>query len=130
MAGIATGRWFDDSGGLAAGGEGRSVLTYELPTPGPNVRSLRRTGRDCCGDRLLHGRTHRVPGSGTRRRRCQHLALRAWLAKHLDELRMVTTPLQLHYGLKDEHIPKSEIDAVIAVAKGNRKPRRRARLLY
>jgi carboxymethylenebutenolidase len=42
------------------------------------------------------------------------------IAKHLDEVRMVATPLQPHYGLKDEHIPKSEIDAVIAVAKGNR----------
>jgi hypothetical protein len=26
--------------------------------------------------------------------------------------------LQLHYGLNDEHIPKSEVDAVIAAAKG------------
>ena len=28
--------------------------------------------------------------------------------------------MQLHYGLNDEHIPKSEVDAVIAAAKGNR----------
>ena len=28
-------------------------------------------------------------------------------------------PLQLHYGLNDEHIPKSEIDAVAAAAAGN-----------
>ena len=42
------------------------------------------------------------------------------IAKHLDELRMITTPLQLHYGLSDEHVPKSEVDAVIAAAKGNR----------
>ena len=42
------------------------------------------------------------------------------IAKHLDELRTITTPLQLHYGLNDEHIPKSEVDAVIAAAKGNR----------
>jgi carboxymethylenebutenolidase len=41
------------------------------------------------------------------------------IAKHLDELRVITTPLQLHYGLNDEHVPKSEIDAVIAAAKGN-----------
>jgi carboxymethylenebutenolidase len=41
------------------------------------------------------------------------------IARHLDELRMITTPLQLHYGLNDEHVPKSEIDAVIAAAKGN-----------
>src|SRR5262249_61899505 len=32
------------------------------------------------------------------------------IAKHLDELRTITTPLQLHYGLHDEHIPKSEAD--------------------
>jgi carboxymethylenebutenolidase len=42
------------------------------------------------------------------------------IARHLDELRMITTPLQLHYGLNDEHVPKSEIDAVIAAVKGNR----------
>jgi uncharacterized repeat protein (TIGR01451 family) len=42
------------------------------------------------------------------------------IAKHLDELRTITTPLQLHYGLNDEHIPKSEVDAVIAAAEGNR----------
>src|SRR6516162_162507 len=42
------------------------------------------------------------------------------IAKHLDELRMIAIPLQLHYGLNDEHVPKSEIDAVIAAAKGNR----------
>ena len=40
------------------------------------------------GDRLLHGRAHRVP-------------------------------LQLHYGLADEHIPKSESDAVATAAFGN-----------
>ncbi len=28
-------------------------------------------------------------------------------------------PAQLHYGLKDEHIPSAEIDAVRAAAKGN-----------
>ena len=42
------------------------------------------------------------------------------ITKHLDELRTITTPLQLHYGLSDEHVPKSEVDAVIAAAKGNR----------
>jgi carboxymethylenebutenolidase len=41
------------------------------------------------------------------------------IAKHLNELQTITTPLQLHYGLNDEHIPKSEVDAVIAAAKGN-----------
>ena len=29
------------------------------------------------------------------------------IANHLDELRTITTPVQLHYGLNDEHIPKS-----------------------
>jgi carboxymethylenebutenolidase len=42
------------------------------------------------------------------------------IAKHLDEVRMLATPLQLHYGLNDEHVPKSEVDAVITAAKGNR----------
>src|SRR5215471_9160558 len=42
------------------------------------------------------------------------------IAKHLDELPTIPIPLQLHYGLNDEHIPKSEVDAVIAAAKGNR----------
>ena len=36
------------------------------------------------------------------------------IAKHLDEVRDMAVPLQLHYGLNDEHIPKSEIDAVAA----------------
>ena len=42
------------------------------------------------------------------------------IAKHLDEVRSMAVPLQLHYGLNDEHIPKSEIDAVAAAAAGNR----------
>ena len=42
------------------------------------------------------------------------------IAKHLDELPTIPIPLQLHYGLNDEHIPKSEVDAVIAAAKDNR----------
>jgi carboxymethylenebutenolidase len=41
------------------------------------------------------------------------------IAKHLDEVRNVGVPLQLHYGLSDEHIPKSEIDLVAAAATGN-----------
>jgi carboxymethylenebutenolidase len=43
------------------------------------------------------------------------------IAKHLDEVRSMTVPMQLHYGLSDEHIPKSEIDAVSAAAAGNDK---------
>ena len=31
----------------------------------------------------------------------------------------MAVPLQLHYGLNDEHIPKSEIDTVAAAAAGN-----------
>jgi carboxymethylenebutenolidase len=42
------------------------------------------------------------------------------IAKHLDEVRNIAVPLQLHYGLNDEHIPKSEIDVVAAAAAGNR----------
>lgn len=42
------------------------------------------------------------------------------IAKHLDEVRNVAAPVQFHYGLNDEHIPKTEIDAVVAAAaKGN-----------
>jgi carboxymethylenebutenolidase len=43
------------------------------------------------------------------------------IAKHLDEVRNVAVPVQLHYGLKDEHIPQSEIDAVAGAAKANPK---------
>ena len=42
------------------------------------------------------------------------------IAKHLDEVRNVAVPTQLHYGLNDEHIPKSEMDAVTEAARGNR----------
>ena len=41
------------------------------------------------------------------------------IAQHLDEVRSVKAPVQLHYGLNDEHIPKSEIDAVADAAKAN-----------
>jgi carboxymethylenebutenolidase len=41
------------------------------------------------------------------------------IAKHLDEMTKITCPLQLHYGLSDEHIPRSEIDAVTTAAKPN-----------
>jgi carboxymethylenebutenolidase len=42
------------------------------------------------------------------------------IAKHLDEVRSAPVPIQLHYGLKDEHIPLSEIDTVSAAARDNR----------
>ena len=34
------------------------------------------------------------------------------ISEHLDELHNVKCPLQIHYGLRDRHIPKEEIDAV------------------
>jgi carboxymethylenebutenolidase len=39
---------------------------------------------------------------------------------HLDEVARVTCPLQLHYGLADQHIPRSEIDAVTDATRANR----------
>ena len=41
------------------------------------------------------------------------------IAKHLDEVRNAAVPVQLHYGLTDEHIPAAEIDAVADAAKDN-----------
>jgi carboxymethylenebutenolidase len=41
------------------------------------------------------------------------------IANHLDELAKVTCPLQLHYGLNDQHIPRAEIDAVVAGLRGS-----------
>jgi len=38
------------------------------------------------------------------------------ISEHLDE--PVRCPLQLHYGLKDQHVPLKEIDAVAAGVKG------------
>ena len=40
------------------------------------------------------------------------------IAEHLGELSQVKCPLQLHYGLKDEHIPRREIDTVSAAMRG------------
>jgi carboxymethylenebutenolidase len=34
------------------------------------------------------------------------------IAQHLDELGNVKCPVQIHYGLRDQHIPRDEIDAV------------------
>ena len=34
------------------------------------------------------------------------------ISEHLGELGNVTCPLQLHYGLQDQHVPKQEIDMV------------------
>jgi len=39
---------------------------------------------------------------------------------HLDEVARVRCPLQLHYGLADQHIPRSEIDEVADATRANR----------
>ena len=36
------------------------------------------------------------------------------ISSHLDEIGQVKCPLQLHYGLKDQHVPRQEIDVVSA----------------
>lgn len=40
------------------------------------------------------------------------------ISEHLGEVAGVKCPLQLHYGLKDQHIPQTEIDAVAASVRG------------
>jgi carboxymethylenebutenolidase len=40
---------------------------------------------------------------------------------HLDEVARVACPLQLHYGLADVHIPRSEIDEVMNAPRANEK---------
>ena len=40
------------------------------------------------------------------------------ISEHLGELDRVKCPLQLHYGLKDQHIPRQEIDTVAAGVRG------------
>jgi carboxymethylenebutenolidase len=40
------------------------------------------------------------------------------IARHAAEMTAVTCPVHLHYGLKDPHIPRPEIDAVKKLAKG------------
>ena len=34
------------------------------------------------------------------------------ISRHLDELEDIKCPVQIHYGLRDQHIPREEIDAV------------------
>lgn len=41
------------------------------------------------------------------------------IAKHADEFANIQCPVQLHYGLKDPHIPQAEVDAVALAAKAN-----------
>ena len=43
------------------------------------------------------------------------------ISRHLDEMAGIACPVQLHYGLKDEHVPASEIEAVGAAARVNPK---------
>jgi carboxymethylenebutenolidase len=39
------------------------------------------------------------------------------IAKHADDVAAVHCPVHLHYGLKDPHIPQSEVDAVTELAR-------------
>jgi carboxymethylenebutenolidase len=39
---------------------------------------------------------------------------------HLDEVAHIRCPLQLHYGLEDQHIPRSEIEEVMNATRANR----------
>jgi carboxymethylenebutenolidase len=41
------------------------------------------------------------------------------ISQHLSEVGNVKCPLQLHYGLKDEHVPQQEIDAVTGGVRGH-----------
>jgi len=40
------------------------------------------------------------------------------ISQHLDELPKVTCPVQLHYGLRDQHVPQQEVDTVAAGVQG------------
>jgi carboxymethylenebutenolidase len=39
------------------------------------------------------------------------------ISHHLAELPKISCPVQLHYGLKDQHVPQEEIDKIAAAAK-------------
>ncbi|HEX7007003.1 MAG TPA: dienelactone hydrolase family protein [Alphaproteobacteria bacterium] len=41
------------------------------------------------------------------------------ISRHLDEMAGIRCPVQLHYGLNDEHVPTAEIEAVGAAARAN-----------
>jgi carboxymethylenebutenolidase len=43
------------------------------------------------------------------------------ISRHLDAIAGLACPVQLHYGLNDEHVPREEIDAVSAAAAANDK---------
>jgi carboxymethylenebutenolidase len=40
------------------------------------------------------------------------------VSEHVNEIGNARGPLQLHYGLKDEHVPRAEIDKVVAGLRG------------
>jgi carboxymethylenebutenolidase len=40
------------------------------------------------------------------------------ISEHLSEIGNIKCPLQLHYGMKDQHIPRQEIDAVALGVRG------------
>jgi carboxymethylenebutenolidase len=40
------------------------------------------------------------------------------ISEHLNEVGNITCPLQLHYGLQDQHVPKTEVRAVSAGVSG------------
>ena len=42
------------------------------------------------------------------------------ISKHLGELPKLKCPLQIHYGLTDQHVPQQEVDTVAAGVKGKR----------
>jgi carboxymethylenebutenolidase len=41
------------------------------------------------------------------------------ISRHLDEVAAVACPVQLHYGLDDQHVPAAEIEAVAAAVRAN-----------
>jgi carboxymethylenebutenolidase len=41
------------------------------------------------------------------------------ISKHAEEFGAVRCPLQLHYGLQDQHVPQQEVDAVAYAARGH-----------
>ena len=41
------------------------------------------------------------------------------ISKHVAEFGAVRCPLQLHYGLQDQHVPQQEVDTVAAAARGH-----------
>lgn len=41
------------------------------------------------------------------------------ISRYGDRLARLDVPMQLHYGLKDEHVPQDEVDAVVRAAAGN-----------